>query len=62
MERSKNQKSTVKLFNSYGVLVYQNEINSEISLSIDISSFSDGLYLARIENKEGRSVKKFIKE
>jgi hypothetical protein len=53
--------SSIALYNVTGVLVKQIPQPVSTSISIDISSFSPGVYIAQIQTGQGTSIRKWIK-
>ncbi|WP_369803402.1 T9SS type A sorting domain-containing protein [Flavobacterium sp. LM4] len=49
---------SVKIYNLIGRLIYTNE---NVNSSIDVSSFTPGLYLIKIKTETGETSQKFIK-
>lgn len=52
---------TVEIINMYGQLLYSGTVNSNL-FSIDVSNYTNGLYLIRLKSDHGVATKKFIKE
>lgn len=51
---------SIFILNTAGIVVYSGVFNNN-SADIDISELSSGVYVLRLENKDGVSVKKFVK-
>jgi len=58
----KLKNAQVKIFNSVGQTVYQNELNSSNTQSIDFKSNPAGVYMVYIKSDEGTITKKIIKK
>lgn len=53
--------TTVQIFNTVGALIYSENLSGVVSESIDISSFSEGVYFLSVSSATSKNVKKFIK-
>jgi uncharacterized repeat protein (TIGR03803 family) len=55
------QKETfVNIFNNQGEHVFSNTFNNQYSMDIDVSSFTNGVYLIKIETDKGFAIKKLV--
>ncbi len=61
LQHVSNQNSEVEIYNSLGQLMKTNAINNNKTL-IDISEFSNGVYIVELKSEKGIELKKFIKE
>ena len=55
------QQSTVKIYNTIGMLVDEFEINSD-EIEINVSDYKSGVYFVKVSTINGSVIKKFIIE
>ena len=56
----RNEKSNVKIYNVLGKMVFEkNDYRVEL---IDISTWSNGIFVVHISNNSGKTVKKLVKK
>ena len=52
----------LQIFNMVGKIVYEDQIKKQLSVHLDLSEFTEGLYIIKLSNSEGSTVGKFIKD
>lgn len=53
---------SAKIFNSSGIVIYSENISSSNQLKIDVSTFSEGIYIVEIiDNSENKIIERFMK-
>ena len=61
IDLQKNTTGIVTIYNTQGQIIYQQDIQSESDVHIDVSNLISGLYFLKVNSKNGISIGKFLK-